>query len=132
MPLSFLKGDRMEPLINPIIFWIAQICGGISSTALIIMSVLGIGLFAFGFCYLINLGFEELEPSIKKAFKVGIIGLIISAVLYLFVPTKETIYTSIAASYITPENVDSFTEFIERGIDHVAEQVGVIVNKENQ
>lgn len=115
----------MEPVINPMVFWVAQICGGISTVALIIMFVLGVGLLVFGCAYLTGLGLEDIEPSvdktIKKAFKAGIISLIISTVLYLLVPTEETIYTSTAASYITPENVDNFTEFVERGIDHVAE-----------
>lgn len=118
------------------VFWVAQICGGISTVALIIMFVLGVGLLVFSFAYLTGLSLEDIEPSvdktIKKAFKAGIIGLIISTVLYLLVPTEETIYTSTAASYITPENVDNFTEFVERGIDHVAEQIDAIVNKENQ
>ena len=40
-----------------------------------------------------------------------------------FIPTKETAYTMLVASYVTEENVEKATDAIKSGVDYIFEKL---------
>ena len=55
----------------------------------------------------------ETEEAIKKWFKRFVIGTVISLILIIVIPSKETCYQMLAAKMVTYENVELAVEKIE-------------------
>lgn len=91
-----------EPIINPIFFYIADALSGLRILFFISGAFMFIFLFAAWFTY--NL------PENKK-----IIILFGSALIFVgvLIPSKKTCYKMAIAKYITPNNIDAITEYID-------------------
>lgn len=128
----------MKPIINPIFFYIADTAPCIKFVSSVVATV-GI------FIALIILLAIDLDESTKKVFKTLKVISIVSVLLFIFVPSQETIYKMGIASLVTEDNVyyianlvnesanemttdmkDGTSEFIEDIIGHVVNAVNEI------
>ena len=60
---------------------------------------------------------ENLIKGCKKISKISIISLIISSVMCIAIPSKDTMYKMLVAKYVTYENIDKATDTIKDGVD---------------
>ena len=106
-----------EPIISPWIFYFIDIIDKIFHTCLPVLFVVTAGV-------LINLLFnDEMFNSINtpKWRKALSFLLIFLGAIYLFIPSKTTIYQMVAASYITPANLEKVGN-VNKIIDTVIEE----------
>ena len=96
----------MKPIINPWIFYFANMVDSIS--IVFIISVMLVG----AFCLLCSIDFDECadEQSKKaaiKRLKLCVPIFIILSLLIIFIPSKKTIYEMTIASHITEEKIEN-------------------------
>lgn len=66
--------------------------------------------------------------NIKKCFKKSIVGLIISALLVVITPSKDTMYTMLALDNLTTDNIQAIGKTGKDVIDYISDQIDKIVN----
>lgn len=106
-------------IINPWFFYAIQICDNICATlyvlgflALFAAAAAGFGIISDAFW-----SEEETKRAFRFAKKAATIG-VISCIIAVFVPTKETLIEMQIAKLATKENIDSAVEYV---IDTVKE-----------
>lgn len=112
----------MNPIINPIFFYFISVTGVLRNIMLIGgFAIVGCIVFA-GFICCIDVDIEE----VFNAFKKPVIIFLIIGTLGIFVPSENTCYKMLAASLITPDNIevvkDGTQELVNYIID-VADQI---------
>ena len=65
---------------------------------------------------------------LKKCFKKSVVGLIISALLVVITPSKDTMYTMLALDNLTTDNIQAIGKTGKDVIDYVSDQIDKIVN----
>lgn len=115
----------MNPIINPLFFYFISVTNILRSLLLIggfgVVGVVGVALFV-GFGCSIDYDAVDIFKFLKKPI---IIGLIVGTI-GIFVPSENTCYKMLAASLITPDNIevvkDGTQELVNYIID-VADQI---------
>lgn len=111
------------PIINPWIFYIVGLLNALNWSLLIIIVVIGlIAIFLAGI-YFDEHQDEDFVKPIRKWIKVCITTVITSTILFVAIPSKETMYTMIIASHVTYENVDKATKVIQDGVDYITDKM---------
>jgi len=92
-----------EPIINPWIFYIAQVCGDIKDILAVSMcaSMAAMIFLAASYC------FDEKKESVRKMLMPAFIIMALSIFGFIFTPSKETAIQMTAAYYVTPANIDA-------------------------
>ena len=110
----------MNPIVNPIYFYLANVGDTVQILAGIVMAITAIimtGLF-------VDIWADESngKESQKKARALKALAAIciVSTVLKIFVPSSQTVYQMIAASVITPDNINMTQENIVDFINNIA------------
>lgn len=99
-------------IISPWTFYLINLVDGASIISFIIFALCLISVAVTALFYL-NSPDCETEEAIKKWFKRFVIGTIISLIMIIVIPSKETCYQMLAAKMITYENVGLAVEKIE-------------------
>lgn len=118
----------MQPIINPLFIYLLSI---IETLRCAISVFIFIGVAA---CILFGLiSFEEYDNSEMKSihtiFKRATIATTILAVLYIFIPDKNTLIAMYATKYITVDNIKYGKEIV---VDSIKEIVEIVKNKEEK
>lgn len=121
----------MEPIINPLWFYltglfdsIAGICcfilifGGICTA--IIWCIIGAN-YVFDSDYM-NEEHKNTYKTIFKYLKRVSMAILLSGVVWIAIPSKETMYYMMASSYVTPDNLEKATDVIKDGVDYIFEK----------
>ena len=95
----------MEPIISPWVFYLIGI-----TNHLITLGELGLLCSSIFACFILFMAVPgtprwESPVIIKLSIMLGVFLIIFSGMI-IFIPTPETIYKMIAASFVTPNNVD--------------------------
>lgn len=113
----------MNPIINPMFYYLVDICKTIrvlslaffleSGVVLIFMSI-----FTFGEYPYYN---EEIKKYkyMRERMRTATIVMAISITLLLFVPSQATLYKMKLAKQTTVENVDKTLEHIDKAVDKI-------------
>lgn len=110
----------MNPIVNPIYFYLANVGDTVQILAGIVMAITTFIMF----CLLVdiwtdeNLGKESQKKT--RALKKLAVICIVSTALKIFVPSSQTVYQMIAASVITPDNINMTQENIVDFINNIA------------
>lgn len=131
----------MNPIINPWSIYLINVLSGIKNifiTAVVAAIFVGIG---SAICFFIVIGGPYYDKddekdqnkilNIKKCFKKSIVGLIISALLVVITPSKDTMYTMLALDNLTTDNIQAIGKTGKDVIDYVSDQIDKIVNGNN-
>ena len=118
----------MTPIINPWIFYFAEIFnnihlvfGVLSIVFLIVVIVLTITTAVMS---VDDFGLYDHEIEVSKTYlKIFVILLLISSPFAILSPSKETVYKMTIASYITEENYVKGKEEVKEIIDYIAEKI---------
>ena len=120
----------MEPIINPSLFYWAEVFDAIHNIGFFILWVGIVGIIIIGI--LLAIEFEYQDKSVinfyKKFFLILMIIIVICALIIIFIPTKETIYAMCVSEVITPNNIDAITEKGEKGVKFIFEQIEQLIN----
>ena len=113
----------MEPIINPWFFYLVNLLDRALVVAIIvlIMSVIGT---VFTFFVLTDEScFDEEDTKIMKKWnKVSVIALLISTFMLIAIPSKETVYEMVVASYITENNIEAAKDSAKDLIDYIVDK----------
>lgn len=117
----------MQPIISPSIFYWFEI---ISNLKIFLSILFGISCVGLVFCivsFIAMLVEEELETHtgkiIKKLCKFCTIITSIFGLLFIFIPSKETLMTMIVAKYVTPDNITAIGGTIEESVSSIATEI---------
>lgn len=119
-----------EPIISPWVFYWTETMGQIRDVVNAVVFTIVVISISFT---LVVLAFEKeereehiSEETFGRVIKGLIIVGVISMVGYIFIPTKETMYKMLAASYITQENIESVGESIDKIADKLVEKINQV------
>ena len=117
----------MQPIISPSIFYWFEI---ISNLKIFLSILFGLSCVGLVFCivsFIAMLVEEELETHtgkiIKKLCKFCTIITSIFGLLFIFIPSKETLMTMIVAKYVTPDNITAVGGTIEESVSSIATEI---------
>nr|DAH50917.1 MAG TPA: hypothetical protein [Caudoviricetes sp.] len=102
----------MEPVINPFAFYLIDGASGLKWAALIFDIIIGLILLGFGALSFDEADSEEEEKSAKRKMKTGIAIVIIGAVLFVFLPSSETVMKMVIAKNVTYDAVDAAKDVV--------------------
>ena len=120
----------MEPIINPSLFYWAEVFDAIHKIGLCIFCIGIVGVIIIGISFAVAVKYQD-KPAVnfyKKFFLILIIIIVICALIVIFIPTKETIYAMGISEVITPNNIDAITEKGEKGVKFIREQIEQLIN----
>lgn len=132
-------GKYMQPIINPMWFYLIKICDTIVEVAGILIIILiivgGIAIFYINEDVGISDFFDEeaveAMNKIKSIIKKYIIILSVAIGIIVFVPDEDTIYKMIVASQVTPNNIELVGDTVENSIDYIFEKINSLKVEEN-
>jgi hypothetical protein len=121
-----------NPIISPWVIYlidVASCLGGITRGAFgLAMAFVIIGAIIYAIWRFVEYD-EDFDEDAKKsetyfkALKKGAIIALALVVANALIPTKETAYTMLVASYATEENVEKATDAIKSGVDYIFEKL---------
>jgi predicted MFS family arabinose efflux permease len=115
----------MSPIVSPWWFYLFNLVENLRDGALAVLIFGGAGIIVIYIA-----GF--MDDTTYKIPKWTTILLILSAVLILFTPSKETCYQMAAATLVTPDNISAVGETTKNAIDYIVESVDKVLDKENK
>lgn len=102
----------MEPVINPWVFYLIDGASTLKWGALIFGFVLGLILLGYGALSFDEACNEEEEKSAKKKMKTGTTIFIIGVVLFIILPSSETVMKMVIAKSVTYDAVDAAKDVV--------------------
>lgn len=119
-----------EPIISPWVFYWGETIGQIRDVVNTVVFMIVIISISFTFMCLICKKEDREKYISEETFGRVIKGLIIVGVIsmvgYIFIPTKETMYKMLAASYMTQENIENVGESIDKIADKLVEKINQV------
>lgn len=108
------------PIINPWLFYLIDLFEGIKWLS-------GFVLVGLVIVVVISIPFRIVDPDeglfTKKFFKHMAISTIISCIVTIVIPSKETMYTMVVAQNVTFENVEIASETIKDSVDYIIDKM---------
>lgn len=102
-------------IINPWWFYLIDFLGNLEVAAGAAIFV-SLGVFGVIIIYYMS---DEWTAIMKKVLNISICVFIVSCIVNIVIPSKETMYTMMVASYVTYENVDYATDTIKDSVDYI-------------
>ena len=102
----------MEPVINPLAFYLIDGASDLKWGALIFGIIIGLILFGYGAFSFDEADSKEEEKYAKKKMKTGITILIIGILLFLIMPSSETVMKMVIAKNVTYDTVDAAKDIV--------------------
>lgn len=104
----------MNPIINPLFFYFISVTGVLRCLLFGGFGVAGCLIFA-GFMCCIDYNIED----VFKTFKKSVIIALILGTIGVFVPSENTCYKMLAASLITPDNIEIVKDGTQDLVDYI-------------
>ena len=107
----------MKPIINPLFIYLISIISALKIVSIFITVFAVITIIIVGIIY-----FEEVitEKTGKRILKTATITLIVSMLICIFVPNEDTCYKMMAASIVTPNNIETIKDETIKTIEEIA------------
>lgn len=131
----------MNPIISPWSIYLINVLSGLKNifiAAVVAAIFVGIGSAIYFLTVIADPYYDEDDEkdqnkilNIKKCFKKSVVGLIISALLVVIAPSKDTMYTMLALDNLTTDNIQAIGKTGKDVIDYVSDQIDKIVNGNN-
>lgn len=124
---SYKEGKRMEPIINPWVFYIIDVLNSVSNLAcmavlagLVAACLSGMAFFSFD-------GWSDYDKRMKmmagKVLRYSAFVVLLSSLLAVFIPGSKTSYKMLAASYVTKDNVKAVQSNVVDFVTKIAEGI---------
>lgn len=105
-------------IVNPWIFYLAEICDGLKLVAIFAVLIIAI----YMMIRMVGYYCDNMKHWWDKNFKIATIIGLLFLVLSVAIPSQNTCYKMIIASQVTAENLDKVEDTIERIADYVADK----------
>lgn len=117
----------MEPIINPIWFYLIDVVDNINLICMIMLVIAFIAVGIISICVLCDVMADIIGEDEKQAYfkyiKISLKVIIPCIIITSFTPSSDTIYKMIIADNITPHNIEAVGDTIEGGIDYIFEKI---------
>lgn len=124
----------MEPIINPLWFYLIDIVDNINLICMIMLVIAFIALGLISICVFGDMVDDTLGENEKqnyfKYIKISLKVIIPCIIITSFTPSSDTIYKMIIADNITPHNIEVVGDTIEGGIDYIFEKINALTLEE--
>lgn len=110
----------MNPIVNPIYFYLANVGDTIQILAGIVMAITAIIMTGLLIDILTDESIGKESKKKERTLKALAVICIASTALKIFVPSSQTVYQMIAASVITPDNINMAQDNIVDFINNIA------------
>lgn len=117
----------MNPIINPLWFYIAGISESVSSTFYGVAVAFIICVVFEGLYLVIESPEKKTQENIMRTMKITVIHCVTLFVLSSLIPSKETCYQMIAAQACTPDNLSAAVEVGKSISDYIVESAMKII-----
>lgn len=122
-----------EPIVSPWIFYMVDVLVSLHYFLFAIIIVLAVPFFLALCAYLSSVADDDVDDETleifrcvrKISFTLGAI-ISVSVVLVIAIPSQETMYKMLAANYLTPANIESVGESVDKIADKVVEKINNI------
>ena len=140
-----------DPIINPLLFYAADVIHGIKIVMILVCIVLALTSLLYLGCFSdamenAKIGYPEKQTYIDRAkkhlhkFKVFLVVTIVSVILTILIPSKNLIYTMAISSMLTPDTVEYMYEttgktandIINGGSEIIKETIDYGIDKINE
>lgn len=117
----------MKPIINPLWFYLIGISESLTSAGLV-FGVLGIiATIIMIICFVIEQDMRNSNEKLvvfykknsKRCFIIGLIGIFIAT----FIPSEKTCYQMMAASIVTPDNIETVVDTTKDGVEWLIDTI---------
>lgn len=115
-----------EPIVSPWIFYLLGLLGSLEGAFNIITGITIVLLFIIALFVIIAKDVREFafnNDVCKKILKRYAIAFAVMFVVCVFLPSKETAYKMIIASYITPQNIEVVQDTANKSIDYLINKI---------
>lgn len=113
----------MEPIINPLFFYLIHLVDNLRTTAGILIFI-GLAIILATTPWGMTDGFTKCTHTLIKTF---IIVVCVSIVIVIFIPSQETCYQMFVASLATPDNLNWVVDTGKSIADYIVENAAEIV-----
>lgn len=117
----------MEPIINPLWFYLIDVVDNINLICMIILIIALIALCVIAICAVSDIVSDIIREDEKQAYfkyiKISLKVIIPCIIITSFTPSSDTIYKMIIADNITPHNIEVVGDAVEGGIDYIFEKI---------
>ncbi len=108
----------MKPIINPWLFYIADIADKLFWILLFMIGVSSM----VSLIFLINFADVKSDENLKN-FKRAFIVFLTAVTAFTFIPKEDTIYKMMIASQVTEENIQKAEDVIKDSVDYIFEKI---------
>lgn len=118
----------MKPIINPVAIYVINLMGSLR-VGLIVGAVIFAALTIFCAAEYMDIkdGNSEEDKQLTRKFfhasKRFLICFVLTFILVIFVPSKDTCVEMLVASYVTPDNIDAGVEKTKEMVDYIVEKI---------
>ena len=117
----------MEPIINPLWFYLIDVVDNLQIVSEIILTLSCIVLLLLSAVMFFEAASSELEEQEKQAYfkylKTMLKVIIPCIIITTFTPSSDAIYKMIIADNVTPHNIEIVGDTIEGSIDYIFEKI---------
>ena len=113
----------MNPIINPMWIYLINLLCDLEFALFLFMILMafGFGMYAFDL---------EFNPS-WKIIKCWIVAFVMSMLLTIVIPSEKTMYTMMAANYVTEDNIKLSGDTVTGAVDYIFEKVDMLLEDDN-
>lgn len=127
----------MKPIISPLLIYLINLFNNLKGLLNIALILLGFVVVVISITWVLFLiDYDEKDGNIiaacKKYLKKSIIWLCISSLLFITIPSKDTMYTMLVLENVTTDNIQAIGKTGKDVIDYITDQIDKIVNKDDE
>ena len=125
----------MKPIISS--WWIYLIdlfdnLKGLLGVALFLLGGAAVALLIIWFFSSLDYKQDEAIVACKKYLKKSIIWLCISSLLFIAIPSKDTMYTMLVLENVTSDNIQAIGKTGKDVVDYITDQIDKVVNDKEE
>ena len=122
-----------EPIVSPWMFYMIDVLVSLHHFLFATIIVLAVPLFLALCAYLSSVTDDDVDDEtleilrcVRKIFFTLCAIISVSVVLIIAIPSQDTMYKMLAANYLTPANIESVGESVDKIADKVVEKINNI------
>lgn len=127
----------MKPIISPWVIYLIDLFSNLKG--LLYVALILLGCVSAGILILLFLSFIDYEESdnnfiiaYKKYLKKSVIWFCISALLFIAIPSKDTMYTMLVLDNVTTDNIQTIGKTGKDVVDYITDQIDKVVNDKDE
>lgn len=131
----------MKPIVNPLWFYLINICGkagGVLLASAIIFGIIAVICIGIYVCVLDDGEYkyysDESKKMVDSTFKFGkksVVICVVSCILLCLTPSEKACYQMVAATVVTPDNITAVGDTATDIVDYIVDSVSQITDDDD-